>query len=133
MTLDSYKHDMLRCTRCSYCKWIPFENFRNSEFIKGCPSVARYDWHAYSAGGKFNMALSFLEGRIPYSDAFLDAIYKCQMDGNCDVSCKSVQDIEPLQLMQELRIKCVEDGRVIPAHAAVIDCLQKNDNMMIHT
>lgn len=130
MSLEEYKHDMLRCTRCSYCKWIPWESFRETDFIAGCPSVSKYNWHAYSAGGKFNIALSFLEGRIQYSDSFLDAVYKCQMDGNCDVSCKSVQDIEPLQLMQELRIKCVEDGQVIPAHAAVIDGLRKEDNML---
>jgi Fe-S oxidoreductase len=130
MAIEAYKHDMLRCTRCSYCKWIPWENFRNTDFIKGCPSVSRYHWHAYSAGGKFNMALSFLEGRIGYSESFLDVVYKCQMDGSCDVSCKSVQDIEPLQLMQELRIKCVEDGQVIPSHAAMIDGLRKEDNML---
>ena len=57
-------------------------------------------------------------------------VYKCQMDGSCDVSCKVIQDIEPLQLMQELRIKCVEDGQIIPAHMAVIDGLRKEDNMM---
>jgi Fe-S oxidoreductase len=92
--------------------------------------VAKYNWHAYSAGGKFNIALSFLEGRIPYSDTLLDAVYQCQMDGSCDVSCKSVQDIEPLQLMQELRMKCVKDGQMIPAHTTMIDCLRKEDNMV---
>ena len=130
MSLEEYKHDMLRCTRCSYCKWIPWEDFRNTDFTSGCPSVARYNWHTYSAGGKFNIALSLLEGRIQYSDSFLDVVYRCQMDGNCDVSCKSVQDIEPLQLMQELRIKCVDDGQVIPAHTAVINGLRKEDNML---
>jgi Fe-S oxidoreductase len=130
MSLEEYKHDMLRCTRCSYCKWIPWESFRNTDFIKGCPSVSRYNWHAYSAGGKFNIALSLLEGRIQYSDTFLDAIYRCQMGGSCDVSCKSIQDIEPLQLMQELRIKCVEDGQVPPAHTAIINGLRKEDNMV---
>jgi len=129
MSLEEYKHDMLRCTRCSYCKWIPWENFRKPDFTVGCPSLARYHWHAYSAGGKFNIALSFLEGRIQYSDTFLDAVYRCQMDGSCDVSCKSVQDIEPLELMQQLRIKCVEDGQVLPAHANIIDGLRKEDNM----
>jgi Fe-S oxidoreductase len=129
MSLEDFKHDMLRCTRCSYCKWIPWESQRNTDFTAGCPSVSKYNWHAYSAGGKFNIALSLLEGRIQYSDSFLDAVYRCQMDGNCDVSCKSVQDIEPLQLMQELRIKCVEDGQVIPAHATVIEGLRKEDNM----
>jgi Fe-S oxidoreductase len=130
MALEEYKHDMLRCTRCSYCKWIPWENFQKTDFIKNCPSVSRYNWHAYSAGGRFNMALSLLEGRLEYSDALLDAVYRCQMDGSCDVACKSVQDIEPLQSMQEFRIRCVEDGHVIPAHAAIIDTLRKEDNMM---
>ena len=130
MALEEYRHDMLRCSRCSYCKWIPWENFQKTDFIKNCPSVSRYNWHAYSAGGKFNMALSLLEGRLEYSDALLDAVYRCQMDGSCDVACKSIQDIEPLQSMQEFRIKCVEDGHAIPAHAAIIDTLRKEDNMM---
>jgi Fe-S oxidoreductase len=130
MALEDYKHDMLRCTRCSYCKWIPWENFSNGDFIKNCPSVSRYNWHAYSAGGRFNMALALLEGRVEYSDTFTDAVFRCQMDGSCDVACKSIQDIEPLQSMQELRIKFVRDGQAIPAHAAIIDDLHKEDNMM---
>jgi Fe-S oxidoreductase len=130
VSLEEYKHDMLRCTRCSYCKWIPWEDFKNTDFTLGCPSLGRYNWHAYSAGGRFNIALSLLEGRINYSETLLDVVYQCQMDGSCDVSCKSVQDIEPLQMMQELRIKCVQDGQIIPAHAEAIDSLNKDDNMM---
>jgi hypothetical protein len=52
------------------------------------------------------------------------------MDGSCDVSCKVQQDLEPLQLMQELRIKCVEEGQLLPAHMIVIEGLRKEDNMM---
>jgi Fe-S oxidoreductase len=76
------------------------------------------------------MGLSFLAGRIHYSDTFLDAVYRCQMDGSCDVSCKAVQDIEPLQLMQELRNQCVADGQTVPAHRTLIDSLRKEDNLM---
>jgi Fe-S oxidoreductase len=130
MAWQDYEHDMKRCTRCSYCKWIPWRFMQNTDFMSGCPSVARYNWHAYAAGGKFNIAYSLLRDRIEISDAFLDIIYKCQMDGSCDISCKVQQDLEPLQLMQELRIKCVEDGRLLPAHMMVIDGLQKEDNMM---
>jgi Fe-S oxidoreductase len=130
MALEDYEHDSLRCTRCSYCKWIPWESMRHPDFMQGCPSVGRYDWHAYAAGGKFNMALSLMKGRIDYTDAFLDAVYRCQMDGSCDVSCKSVQDIEPLQSMQELRIKCVQDGQGNPAHMLTVEGLKKEDNMM---
>ena len=76
------------------------------------------------------MAYSLLQERIEISDAFLDVLYKCLMDGSCDISCKVQQDIEPLQLMQELRIKCVEDGQLLPEHMIVIEGLQKEDNMM---
>jgi Fe-S oxidoreductase len=131
MALAEYKRDMERCSRCSYCKWIPYESWRNLDFIQGCPAVSRYHWHAYSGSGKFNMSYSLLNQRIEYSDDFLSAVYRCHMDGNCDISCKAIQDIEPLQCMQELRIKCVEDGQLLPAHMVVIDGLRKEDNMML--
>jgi Fe-S oxidoreductase len=130
MTWQDYTHDMQRCTRCSYCKWIPYRYMRNTDFIEGCPAVARYNWHAYAAGGKFNMAYSLLQGRIDIDDTFLDVLYRCQMDGSCDIACKVQQDIEPLQLMQELRIKCVEEGKLPPPHLMVIHGLRKEDNMM---
>jgi Fe-S oxidoreductase len=98
--------------------------------MQGCPSVGRYNFHAYAAGGKFNMAISLMKGRIDCSDDLVEAVYKCHMDGSCDVSCKSVQDIEPLQCMQELRIKCVQEDKVTPVHKVVIEGLKKEDNMM---
>jgi Fe-S oxidoreductase len=103
---------------------------QNTNFMEGCPSIARYNWHAYAASGKFNMAYSLLQERIEISDAFLDVLYKCHMDGSCDISCKVQQDIEPLQLMQELRIKCVEEGQLVPEHMIIIEGLRKEDNMM---
>jgi len=130
MAWQDYTHDMQRCTRCSYCKWIPYRYMQNTDFVQGCPSLSRYNWHAYAASGKFNMAYSLLQERIEIDDTFLDVLYKCQMDGSCDVSCKVQQDLEPLQLMQELRIKCVEEGQLLPAHMMVIDGLKKEDNMM---
>jgi Fe-S oxidoreductase len=130
MALGDFEHDMQRCTRCSFCKWVPFECFGEDDFIKGCPSTARYNFHAYSAGGKFNMAYSLINNRIDYTPSFQDAVYKCMMDGCCDVACKAVQDIEPLQLMQELRMKFVEEGKTLPQHTAVIEGLKKENNMM---
>ena len=130
MAWQEYVHDMQRCTRCSYCKWIPYRYMRNTDFIQGCPSISRYLWHAYSSSGKFNMGYSLLQERIYIDETFLEVLYKCQMDGSCDISCKVQQDIEPLQLMQELRIKCVEEGQLIPAHMLIIEGLRKEDNMM---
>lgn len=131
MDWQNYEHDMQRCTRCSYCKWIPWRFMKNTDFMQGCPSVARYNWHAYAAGGKFNIGYSLLNNRIEIDDTFLDVIYQCQMDGSCDISCKMQQDLEPLQHMQELRIKCVDDGHLLPQHLPYIRNLRKEDNMML--
>jgi Fe-S oxidoreductase len=76
------------------------------------------------------MGLSMLSGRIDYTDGYLDILHRCQMCGACDVSCKSNRDMEPFAIAQELRIKAVEDGQVLPVHMLLIDGLKKEDNMM---
>lgn len=131
MSWENYEHDMQRCTRCSYCKYIPWRFIKNFDFMEGCPSAARYNWHAYSAGGKFNIGYSLLKEKIEINETFLDVVYKCLMDGSCDISCKVGQDIEPLQHMQELRIKCVDEGYLLPQHQPFIRNLRKEDNMML--
>jgi Fe-S oxidoreductase len=131
MKWEDYEHDMMRCTRCSYCKTIPWRFVRDFNFVEGCPSAARYNWHAYASGGKFNMGYSLLKGHIEIDDTFLDVLYKCMMDGSCDISCKVGNDIEPLQHMQELRIKCVDEGYLMPQHQPFIRSLRSEDNMML--
>jgi Fe-S oxidoreductase len=131
MALKDYRKDMLRCPRCSECKWIPLAQIKNRRFAQVCPSIGRYNFHSYSGGGRLIMGLSVLEGRVGYTDDYLDILYKCQMCGACDVSCKTNKDMEPLAIAQELRIKAVEDGQLLPAHMAVIEGLRKEDNMML--
>ena len=130
MALQDYERDMFRCCRCSYCKFVPYLKIKEWEFATVCPSIARYNFHGWSGGGRMIAALSFLRGRVDYSDTLLDMIYQCQMDGACDVSCKNQRDLEPLETMLEFRAKCVEDGQLLPAHMPVIDGLRKEDNMM---
>ncbi len=131
MNWEKYDHDMLRCTRCSYCKYIPWRYIKNFEYIEGCPSAAKYHFHAYAAGGKFNLSYSLLNEKIEIDETFLDVVYKCMMDGSCDIACKVQNDIEPLQHMQELRIKCVDDGYLLPQHQPYIRSLRNEDNMML--
>ena len=130
MALKDYEKDMLRCPRCSECKWVPLPQVKSWRFAQVCPSIGRYNFHAYSGGGRLVMGLSVLTGRIGYTDNYLDILYRCQMCGACDVSCKCNKDLEPFAINQELKIKAVEDGQLLPAHMLVIDGLRKEDNMM---
>jgi Fe-S oxidoreductase len=128
--LESYREYMIRCARCSNCKFIPHYRLQDYNYSYICPSITRYNFHTYSGGGRLITALSMTDGRIEYTDKLLDIIYHCQMCGACDISCKYGNDLEILQPLYEFRVKCVEDGQLLPAHMVVIDGLRKEDNML---
>jgi Fe-S oxidoreductase len=132
VAVEDYRNVMIRCTRCSYCKWIPFDHVKSIRFAKGCPAIAYNNFQSYSAGGRLIAALSLLEGRSSYTDGLLDIVYNCQLCGSCDVACKICRyDMEPLEAMRELRAKLVEDGQLLPQHMLVIDNLRKEDTMIL--
>ena len=130
MALKDCEKDMMRCNRCSYCKVIPHQVFSDSRFLNICPSIEKYNFHGWSAGGRQVLGLSLLYDRVEINDAVIDMVYQCQMCGGCDVSCKVERDREPYEAMQEIRFKCVESGQVPPDLAFAIESLKKEDNMM---
>ena len=132
MALEDYRYVMERCSRCSYCKWIPFAHAKSWRFSKGCPSVEYNKFQSFSAGGRLAATLSLLEGRSDYTDGFLKIAYSCLLDGSCDVSCKICRNnMEPVEAMRELRIRLVEEGQLLPEHMVLIDHLRKEDNLMM--
>jgi Fe-S oxidoreductase len=129
--LSDLREYMVRCARCSNCKFIPQERISNARFAYSCPSISKYLFHTYSGGGRLITALAVNDGRLEYSEKMLDIIYQCQMCGACDVSCKFGQDIEVLEPLRELRVKCIDDGQIHPVHMTVIDGLRREDNMLL--
>jgi Fe-S oxidoreductase len=132
VALEDYSADMERCSRCSYCKFVPLAQVKSWRFSQGCPSIAYHNFQSYSASGKLAAALSLIKGRSGYTDGLMDVVYRCLMDGSCDVSCKICRmNMEPLETLHELRFRLVEHGQVLPQHTQVIDNLRKEDNMMM--
>jgi Fe-S oxidoreductase len=132
MPLEDFKADMERCSQCSYCKWIPHDKIKSWRFAKGCPSIAKNNFNAYSARGRLAVARSLLDGRSDYSDKVLDIIYKCVTCGSCDVSDKVCRyNMEPLEVIHELRFKAVDDGQILMQHLPYIRNLRNEDNMML--
>jgi len=131
MALEDFRPDALRCTRCAYCKWIPFDLIKSARFSKGCPSIEYGKFHSYSAGGRLVTMLSLLEGRSTVTEAVKDSVFKCTLCGQCDVSCKICRyDMEPLAAMRELRATLVEQGHTLPQVAPVLDSLRREFNML---
>ena len=132
MALEDYRPDMERCSQCSYCKWVPLDQIKSWRFAKGCPSIAKHNFNSYSARGRFAVALSLLNERSTYTDRVLDIVYKCVTCGSCDVADKICRyNMEPLEMIHELRFKLVEEGQILPEHMICIDHLRKQDNMMM--
>jgi Fe-S oxidoreductase len=100
------------------------------QFAKVCPSIARYDFHSYSGGGRLNIGAAMLKNGFNYTDKLLDIVYNCQMCGACGVSCNYAMDMEVLEPINEFRIKCVEDGKTNPALEKVITGLRKHGSMV---
>jgi len=132
MALEDRLAEAERCGQCSYCKWIPLDQIKSWRFANGCPSIAFNNFNSYSARGRYLVLHSLMNQRSEYSDRVLDIVYKCVTCGNCDVACKVGRyNMEPLEMIHDLRFKLVEDGQLLPQHMLYIDHLRKEDNMML--
>lgn len=128
--LEEYREQVLRCSRCSICKWVPLPQIKSWRFAQICPSIQKHNFHAYSGGGKVIIAGALAEGKIDWTDELIKILYSCSLCGACDVSCKMNMGgmLEPFEIMHELRIKCVEEGKLIPRHKELLEDTRKHDN-----
>jgi Fe-S oxidoreductase len=135
MAMESVEKNALRCLRCSNCKWVPGAHVKSWRFAQICPSIFRYNFHAYSGGGKVIIAASILSGRTELTDEVVDVIFRCQLCSGCDIACRPSMGgfVEPLDVIRELRIKAIGEGFLIPEHMMVIEGLKNEDNMMQKT
>jgi len=130
MGLEDYRGDMEMCCRCSACKFIPMQRVKGLQYANVCPSIAKYNYHAYSGGGRLNIAAAMLKNGFNYTDKLLDIVYNCQMCGACGVSCNYAMDMQVLEPINEFRLKCNEDGKTNPALDKVINSLRKQGTMI---
>ena len=129
MALEDYRSDMEMCCRCSLCKFVPLEKLTEARHSYVCPSISRYNFHTYSGGGRMGMGVAMLENELDYDDKLLDVVYNCQMCGACDISCKYAMEMEVLEPINEIRIKCVAAGHTVPALDGAINRLRKQGTM----
>ena len=131
MALEDFAAEMDRCSQCSYCKWIPFDQMKSWRFAKNCPSIAYYNFNSYSARGRYAVGQSLLRGQSEYSETVRNIVNTCLTCGSCDVSCKVCRyNLEPLEMVRELKFNLVENGQGLAEHQALIDSLNREQNIM---
>jgi Fe-S oxidoreductase len=131
MALEDFAAEMDRCSQCSYCKWIPFDQMKSWRFAHNCPSISYHNFNSYSARGRYAVARSLIKGESGYTDTVRDIVFTCLTCGSCDVSCKVCRyNLEPLEMVRELKFRLVEDGQGLDAHEAIIRSLDQEHNTM---
>lgn len=129
MSLEKYRWDLVNCERCSMCKWQHPWSVKSRARAMVCPSLRKYHFDSYSAQGRFDLARGLLEGEFELTDKAVEVIYACTLCGACDVTCKFTRDMEPLEILHELRKFCVEQGKgPLPGHLPAVDSIRKNYN-----
>jgi Fe-S oxidoreductase len=127
--INNYTYDMDRCIGCKGCVWVDHIYMPNVRFGIKCPSNAYKLFDAYAAMGREKIGLALLSGKLDYSPSLLDVIYMCQLCGACDAGCKRNLDLEPLAVLESLRVKCVKDGQgPLPAHKKVAQNITEKGN-----
>ncbi len=131
MSLKDYHYEMSHCHRCSYCKFVPFQLVKSQRFSCNCPSIALRNFHSYAAGGRVIMGLSIVEGRLKeYTEKMKEVVFECTMCGACQIQCRTYNyNLNPIEVMQELRQHFVEQGEFIPEHMMMIEDLKREDNV----
>jgi heterodisulfide reductase subunit D len=112
--LESLRHEMKKCVRCSLCKLVPLPTIQDTRFISACPPVDEYKFHAYSGGGIQVMALSLLDGRIEIDQSLTQIVAACTTCGLCDVACKFIMAAERQDVIMAFKEHLVEFGKALP-------------------
>lgn len=105
---------------------------RSLRFSKICPSSVYYTFDGYSAQGRLDIARGLIDKELaPGSLAEMqEVIYACTLCGGCDVMCKYFNDIDPLLVLEELRVQCAEAGLIPAGLKKVIESMKKNGNIL---
>ncbi len=131
MALNDFRPMEERCSNCLGCKWIPFDKIKSQRYGENCPSISWGNFNTYSARGRFELGLALLTKDAELSQATTDIIHACTSCGSCDVACKvSRYNLEPLDHNIELKAYAIEQGKLLPGQAEIIESLKKEKTMI---
>jgi Fe-S oxidoreductase len=126
--LEDYYEMCWRCTVCGYCRNVFIPNIEDGKFARNCPQGQRFGFLAYYATARFDIAREILEEKLDFTPRIMHILYTCTSCGACEEWCQFINEVYPLKLTEELRIRAVETGNVFPAHIKIRDSIKKYHN-----
>jgi len=70
-----------------------------------------------------------LDDELEFTPKLVDALFKCTLCGGCDGRCKRNLDVEVLQVIETLKMRCVASGKgPMPEHKVMAENIRRTKN-----
>jgi Fe-S oxidoreductase len=97
------------------CKHVFTWHLRDADYNDICPTLAHYQFDAYSGQGKMGeLARALIEGDLEWSDKLLEIIYADPICGACSYNCGRITEMQPSDVILAMRVKAIRDGMSPP-------------------
>lgn len=126
--LEDYYKVIYNCCKCAMCRNISPWEMQSKKFKDICPSGTRFLFEAYFAPGKMEITRALLDEEIQITDRLMHIIFACPLCGGCQTQCEEVNIVNPLDILQKLRIKVVNERGPLPAHAKFAQSIKQFHN-----
>lgn len=128
--LRDFHEDVWHCTKCFCCAYVNPYYLEDEDYYYGCPAGKYFEFDSHHASGRMEIARGIIEEEIPYpTEKLLEIIYSCTTCGLCNANCSFLKDLEPVEVIEAVRRKLVEDGiGPLPQHKKFADSIEKNHN-----
>ncbi len=111
---DALKDAALNCIHCAMCRQALPSLTKSNKFADTCPSGLYFNYEAYYAPGRNEIARSILRNEFPLEDSqkLREIIYSCTTCGACEINCRYICDtnVLPVQTTEMIRAILAEKG-----------------------
>jgi len=121
-TLKEYELEVMECLRCKTCTSLHPPELYQTEHQLICPSLERFKFFAYGAGGQMSIAKAIVLGNLDWSREVAEVVYKCTMCGACREKClgnfgriqnpDSFKWTNLIECFQLMRAQLIEHGHI---------------------
>ncbi|MEM2104139.1 MAG: (Fe-S)-binding protein [Candidatus Bathyarchaeia archaeon] len=128
--LEDYYDMLQRCNKCGLCKNLWPANTYSWKFGYQCPSGEEFLFEHYYATGRMEMAIAVVEEKIDVrASDFKHALFTCTSCGSCEATAEMTCTLTPLRIIEELKVKTVEKGGILPEHVKLMENCIANNNI----
>ncbi len=123
----------LSCVHCAMCRQALPSLTKSNKFADTCPSGLYFNYEAYYAPGRNELARAILGNEFPLSDSekLKEIIFSCTTCGACEVNCRYICDtnVLPSQTTEKIRAILIQQGiEPLPAHQKFAEFMKKYNN-----